>query len=201
MQRRFILLLVLLLIPQLSWAHLVSTRFGEFYAGLLHPLIALNHLLPWLALALLSGLQPLTVTRRNLWVFPLAVATGTLLGCLFPEYPLINQLNLLAFCLLGLLVTLALPIHQRTFVVLAALFGMVEGYGNGALDLFGSGFWLYIIGVTVAAYVVITLTSAATSWISQRQKWGAIAVRALGSWILAVGILYVGFLLLPPTQS
>ena len=48
------LLLFCLLTPQCAHAHLVSTRFGEYYAGLLHPVITLSHLIPWLALALVA---------------------------------------------------------------------------------------------------------------------------------------------------
>ncbi|MBA55093.1 MAG: hypothetical protein CMK89_11615 [Pseudomonadales bacterium] len=201
MQRKLPLILVLALIPQCSWAHLVSTRFGEFYAGMLHPVLALNHLLPWLALALLAGLQPVESARRNLLLFPLAVATGTVLGCLFPESSLISQVNLLAFFSLGLLVTLALRLHQSLFTAVALVFGVIEGYGNGTLDVFGTGFLLYVAGVTVAAYIVMTITSAAANWISGHQQWGSIAVRALGSWIMAAGILYSGFLILPALQS
>ena len=159
---------------------------------MLHPVLALNHLLPWLALALLAGLQPVESARRNLLLFPLAVATGTVLGCLFPESSLISQVNLLAFFSLGLLVTLALRLHQSLFTA---------GYGNGTLDVFGTGFLLYVAGVTVAAYIVMTITSAVANWISWHQQWGSIAVRALGSWIMAAGILYSGFLILPALQS
>ena len=81
------------------------------------------------------------------------------------------------------------------------MFGMIEGYGNGSLDVFGTGFWLYVAGVTVSAYLVIAITSAAASWISEQQQWGSIAVRALGSWIMAAGILYSGFLILPVLKS
>lgn len=201
MQKKIPFILLLMLIPQWSWAHLVSTRFGEFYAGMLHPVLALNHLLPWLALALLAGLQPVQSARRNLLVFPLAVAVGTVFGCLFPESTLIGHFNLLAFFSLGLLVTLALKLHQQLFTAVALMFGMIEGYGNGSLDVFGTGFWLYVAGVTVSAYLVIAITSAAASWISEQQQWGSIAVRALGSWIMAAGILYSGFLILPVLKS
>lgn len=205
MRQKLPIFLLLALAPQWSWAHLVSTRFGEFYAGMLHPVLALNHLLPWLALALLAGLQPVTSARRNLLIFPLAVAVGTVMDCLFPEAALISHLNLLAFFSLGLLVTLALRLHQGLFITVAILFGVVEGYGNGTLDetldVFGTGFWLYVAGVSVAAYLVIAITSAASHWISQRQEWGSIAVRALGSWIMAAGILYSGYMILPALQS
>lgn len=165
---------------------------------MVHPLTALNHLLPWLALGLLAGLQSAHISRRALWVFPLAVAVGTALGCWLAESALVNQLNLMAFFVLGLLVALAQKLPAWAFISLATLFGVVEGFGNGTLDVYGTGFWLYVGGVTAAAYVLVTLVTAAAYWIGRRQAWGSIAVRALGSWIMAAGILYGGLLLFKP---
>lgn len=198
MTHQRLLALLLLLSPQWAWAHLVSTRFGEFYAGMVHPLTALNHLLPWIALALLAGLQPAPAGRRNMVAFPLAVALGTVAGCLLPASALIDQLNLLAFCGLGLLVALALRLQPTLFVLIGILFGLAEGYSNGTSDVYGTGFWLYVAGVAAMAYLVVTLVSAGACWINQRVQWGSIAVRALGSWIMAVGILYSGFMLFKP---
>jgi hydrogenase/urease accessory protein HupE len=38
------------LIPAPAFAHLVNTDVGEFYAGMLHPLTSIEHLLPTVAL-------------------------------------------------------------------------------------------------------------------------------------------------------
>jgi hydrogenase/urease accessory protein HupE len=37
-------------IPTPAFAHLVNTKVGEFYAGMLHPLTSVEHLFPSLAL-------------------------------------------------------------------------------------------------------------------------------------------------------
>ena len=51
--------LISLFWPVEVWAHLVNANVGEFYAGMLHPLTSAEHLLPTLALALItvSGLD------------------------------------------------------------------------------------------------------------------------------------------------
>jgi hydrogenase/urease accessory protein HupE len=67
---------MLLCLPEQAAAHLVSTRFGELYSGLLHPLTTLQHLVPWLALGLLGGLQAPRTARWALLAFPLAVLAG-----------------------------------------------------------------------------------------------------------------------------
>ena len=56
-------LLVLLLLTDTASAHAVGARFGDYYAGLLHPLTAFEHLLPILGICLLAGFQTPRVAR------------------------------------------------------------------------------------------------------------------------------------------
>ena len=56
-----------------------STRFGEFYAGLLHPLTTLVHFIPWVAFGFFCSLQNREVVRRCVWLFPLSVGIGVFL--------------------------------------------------------------------------------------------------------------------------
>ena len=76
------LLLFCLLTPQWAHAHLVSTRFGEYYAGLLHPVITLSHLIPWLALALVAGLQNTASARTALPLFAIWTLISHSASCL-----------------------------------------------------------------------------------------------------------------------
>ena len=192
----FVSLVTLTILPNTAFAHLVSTRFGEFYGGLMHPLAALAHVVPWLAIGLLAGLQRQATARWALLVFPLSVGTGSLLGSWLPEFSLIQSLNLSSFVVCGLLVALALPLRKILFICLTVLFGLSHGYANGAAELQGSDRLLYICGVAVAAYLLITLVTAGVQALNQRQQWGEIAVRAGGSWIVAVGLLFGGYTLL-----
>ena len=68
--------------PLTVQAHLVSTRFGDFYGGMLHPLSALEHALPWLAVGLLAGFQGARFGRWILLAFPV----GLLLGLMYAWY-------------------------------------------------------------------------------------------------------------------
>lgn len=184
------------LMPNAAFAHLASTRFGEFYSGLLHPYSTLTHLLPWLALGLLGGLQSPATVRWVLLAFPLAVAVGATLGSWLPPWPPVDTLNLLSFIVLGLGAALALRLGRPAFLGVAALFGISHGYANGIAELSGSERLLYIGGVACAAYVLIALVTAAAQTLAQQRQWGSIAVRAAGSWVVAVGLIFGGFTLL-----
>lgn len=182
-----------LLSPSLAQAHLVSVRFGEFYSGLLHPVTALPHVVPWLALGLLGGLQSASTSRWVLVAFPLAVGSGVLAGGSWAPQDWIAAINLLSFVVLGLLVVAAIPLRKIGFVLVAVIFGITHGFANGNADLTGADQSLYMGGVMTAAYILVALVTAATYALTNRLSWGRTAARAAGSWIVAIGIIFGGF--------
>lgn len=184
--------------PGIASAHLVSTRFGELYSGILHPLTALAHIVPWLALGLLGGLQSPQTARHALLVFPLAVLGGLMLARIAPGLPFVVTFNLFTFILLGALVAFSLELGSGWFVGLVALVGLSHGYANAAEGLRGGPWILFILGVGLAAYVSITLFTSLAYVFSHDRAWARIAVRAIGSWIAAAGTMYLGFLSLAP---
>lgn len=177
-------------------AHLVSTRFGEFYNGMLHPLITLAHLLPWLALALLAALQPARLGRWALFFFPMAVLIGCLLAPVFGLAPTaLTTLAVFSFLVLGLAVASAWSVDRTTFIALILFFGLIHGLGNADLTLRGAAAWLFAGGVALAAYLVVALGTALGHRLAQHAGWGQVAVRAVGSWIAAIGGIYLTLLL------
>ena len=179
-------------------AHLVSTRFGELYSGLMHPLTALQHLVPWLGLGLLGGLLGNHTSRWVLLVFPLSVGAGALLAGNLPAAAAIDHVNLLSFVLLGLLVALAARPNRPTFITLTVIVGLSHGFANGTADLEGWPLLLYASGVLLAAYLLIATATAVTHRLSRRTAWGTIAIRAAGSWIVAIGLVFGGYSLMAP---
>ena len=63
---------------------MLDNRFGDFYGGVLHPLTALEHALPILALGLLAGQQGERAARWLVLVFPLALLIGAVLATVMP---------------------------------------------------------------------------------------------------------------------
>lgn len=188
--------LLALCLPEPAWAHLVSTRFGELYDGLMHPLTTLQHVVPWLGLGLLGGLLDNNTSKWVLPSFPLSVGIGALLGGILPETTIVTWLNVFSFILLGLLVALALRLGRPAFIGLAILVGLSHGYANGTSELSGNPLLLYVIGVTLAAYVMLAITTSLAFALSHRAAWGNVAVRAAGSWIVAVGLVFGGYTLM-----
>lgn len=196
-----------LLLGALAWpwaaeAHLVNTRLGDFYGGMLHPVTGFEHVVPWLALACLAALQG---PQRGRWIvvaFPVALLIGTALAYAVPDIAGIGTVNTVSFVVLGGLVALALPVPVPALVALAALAGLSHGYENGLAATAGTDRVLFVLGVTAVGYGIVTLVSgAATRFLAAGMGgWRRVTLRAGGSWIAAVGVMLLAFRLFAPAK-
>ena len=69
--------------PSVAAAHPIK-GVGDFYAGMLHPLTALEFLLPWIAVALFAGQQGRKAALLTLGIFPVALMSGAGLALIVP---------------------------------------------------------------------------------------------------------------------
>ncbi|MCB1740320.1 MAG: HupE/UreJ family protein [Gammaproteobacteria bacterium] len=198
-----ILAALMMTLPMPASAHLVSTRFGSFYSGLLHPLTAFQHLLPWLALALLGVMAGGRGVRFGFSLFPLAVLGGVLAGTIWPlPETLMRETDLLnvgSFVLFGGLAALYVRLPAWLFAMLCVLFGFSHGLANADASLHGNARWLYVGGVTLAAYVLFALAAAGAAGVRDRLDFGGIALRVAGSWVAAIGLVLGAFELVRAT--
>ena len=193
MKRLFIFALALH--SDIASAHLVSARFGEFYSGLLHPLSTLVHLVPWIALGLLAGVQGQRHAKLNIWFFLAAIFLGVLLGSFIPTVSWVSVINLLSFIVAGglLLTNVKIPLTQ--FLVFSVVIGLFHGVANGVDSLTGGPLLLYLAGVMLAAYIIMTITAALSYDVVKQKAWGLVAVRSVGSWVIAIGLIANGYVL------
>jgi urease accessory protein len=172
-------------------AHTIDNRFGDFYGGALHPLTALEHALPILALGLLAGQQGERAARWLVPVFPLALLIGAGLAAVAPPLSAMRLLNAVSFVVLGLLVAAGWRLPLPALIALGVVFGVSHGYENGRAMAPDTSIHLFILGVAAAGGLVTALVSAATIDLAAR-PWSRVAVRILGSWIAAIGIMTIG---------
>jgi hydrogenase/urease accessory protein HupE len=170
---------------------MINNRFGDFYGGALHPLTALEHALPILALGLLAGQQGERAARWLVLVFPLALLFGAVLAVLTPTLPSMGILNGASFVVLGLLVAAGRRLPLPLLIALGAMFGLSHGYENGRAMGPDTAIHLFVPGVAAAGGLVVALVSAATLDLATR-PWARVGVRVVGSWIAAVGIMTIG---------
>jgi urease accessory protein len=183
-------LLATVLCPLPVEAHLNSTGLGPVYDGLAHFLLSPEDLVAVLALALFTGLRGAAFGRRALFVLPGAWLLGGFIGMAAPT----NRgtaLTAVSFLLLGGLLAADARLSMRTVTTLAALVGLFHGYLNGAgMGRPGVGA-VALLGLVFAVFVLVALAAALV--VQLRWPWTRIAVRVVGSWIAASGLLMVGW--------
>jgi hydrogenase/urease accessory protein HupE len=172
-------------------AHLVTTGLGPFYDGLGHLVLTPEDLLPVIGLGLLAGLKGPPAGRRALLLLPGAWLLTGLLGLGFPGLELPGQVTVASFLVFGGLVAADAPLPTRAVAVLALLLGGMHGFLNGAAMAAADLGWVGLLGIVAGVAVLVPLVSALA--VAARSSWSRIAVRVAGSWLLAVGILMLGW--------
>ena len=178
------------MIPVQIHAHLVSTGLGPLFDGIGHVVVTPQDLLPVIALALLAGLGGKAYGRRVLFVLPMAWLAGGLVGLSTGlSAPLAT--TGLSFLILGGLVAADHPMSERVGGVLAVALGALHGQMNG-VEMAAAGIGLTgLLGTGAMLFVCVSLVTGLV--VSLRPTWTRVAVRVAGSWIVAVGLLYLGW--------
>ena len=165
-----------------------SLAVGDFYTGMLHPLLHFETLLPLLALALWAG----QLGGVQAWRLPLAFSAAALLGALagvLDVEPWLGQSLLrLSMLVLGLMVAASGRLPAWLATAMVCLFGIEQGQVN-TYDpeqqierplLFLAGF---------GSSIGLVFFHVVTRVVRYQAFWVQIAVRVLGSWIAATGLL------------
>lgn len=178
------------LLPSPAAAHLNSTGLGPLYDGAVHFLTSPEDLLAALALALWAGSRGASYGRRALFVLPGAWLLGGLFGATAAA-SVGGGLAAIWLLALGALLAadVALPLLAAT--VLAAVLGVQRGYLNGAGVGMSVDGVVALLGLASAVFVLVALAAAFA--VHLRAAWARIAVRVIGSWIAASGLLLLGW--------
>jgi len=170
-------------------AHSVNKRFGDFYGGMLHPLTAMEHLLPIIGLGLLAGQQG---TKQARWVL-LLFATGMLTGAVVSGYvepiSFVAWFNRFSLIAVGILVAFAARLPFPLLAATALLLGLSHGYENTADISTAVATYLFVPGVVASGIALVAVVAAIA--VSRQAPWQRVAVRVVGSWIAAIGLLVI----------
>lgn len=179
------------LLPAAARAHSAIPGAGDFYEGLLHPLIVPAHVLVLLGLGLWLGQREAARAQRALPAFAVLLLLGLALsGFAAASEPLPRLLGpaLLVLALAaGIAVAAAAHLPGLASAGLAAASALVlgldspaeaEGLRAQAISLAGT--W---IGVHLALLNVAGLTALA------KRRWQRLGVRILGSWTAASALM------------
>lgn len=182
--------LAIALLPARAEAHLVTTGLGPVFDGIGHLFLTPEDLLPALGVALFAGLRGRAAGRSALFVLPTAWLLGGLVG-LLSGVSAPAWLTVLSFLVCGGLVVGDAALPTRGVAAVAVVLGLLHGSMNGAAMAEARLGLLGLLGVTVALFVLVALGAALV--VSLRRPWTRIAVRVAGSWIVATGLLLLGW--------
>ena len=193
MRRTSVWALLGLALPGLAHAHSAVAGMNSFYAGLLHPLLTLPHMLVLLGLGLWLGQHPPLRLKAPM----LACATGCAAALLLTTriaIPPSSQTVVMAVALgCGMLVAASarLPVGLRAAVAAVAAIAVALDSGvDGAPTVLATA--LTLLGTWISTTVLVANIAYYTALCPQRQ-WVQIALRIAGSWIAAASVLVLAF--------
>ena len=182
--------LAVLLCPRNAEAHLVTTGLGPICDGISHLASSPEVWIPVLALALFAGLRGTAAGRLILFLLPVAWLAGALAGGR-TETVSFTAISAISFLISGALVAADLRLKRGTVATIAVVLGFCDGYINGiSIRPTGSGY-LDLVGAIAAIFVAVAIVAAFV--IRLRRPWTRVAVRVVGSWIAATGLLLLGW--------
>jgi hydrogenase/urease accessory protein HupE len=104
----------------------------------------------------------------------------------------LRWLSVMSFMIPGVLVAADARPTPFAVAALGGMYGALHGLLNGsALTVMGAGL-SSLVGIVLTVLVLSLLTAAAV--VPLRALWTRVAVRVAGSWVVAVGMLMLGWI-------
>jgi urease accessory protein len=129
--------------------------------------------------------------RRALFVLPGTWLLGSLLGTTTAATAGSGVVSAIWLMALGVLLAANARLPLRVVTPLAAVLGLQHGYLNGSgVEQTASGF-VALLGIGSAVFVLVAFSAAFV--VHLRATWARIAVRVIGSWIAASGLLLLSW--------
>lgn len=182
---------VILCIPRVASAHLVTTGAGPFYDGIAHFFVSFDEILPVIGLSLFAGIRGPKYGRWNAAIISIAWLMGGSAGLSFPMQQPPSLLTSFLMLLPGILLASDWKLSIQIVWVFSVLIGAVLGFLNGA-SMAGSGSGaLAVFGAATSVLIISIFASALAVVLSG--GWTRIALRVAGSWLAALGLLALGW--------
>ena len=172
-------------------AHLSSSGMGPIYDGLMHFLMSPEDLVPALALGLFAGLRGPAHSRRVLFVLPSTWLLGSLVGLHAAAISGSAIVSAIWFLLIGGLVVADAKLSIGLTTALAGAVGLYHGYLNGTG--MGASVTAAVTAFGLVSSVFVLVALAAAFAVQLQQHWARIAIRVVGSWVAASGMLLLGW--------
>lgn len=190
--------LTLLIFPEAGFAHSPIQGIGNFYNGLLHPVLVPSHLLLVIAVGLFFGQQGPKTIQPALGAFALATIAG-LAGAWFSVGIDAEILLLSVSVVVGLIVAISPKIALLWSVLLALVAGFLLGIDSAQEELSGKDKLVTLFGTGIAIYLLVLYPMALADHLTKKE-WQRIGIRIVGSWVAASSLLVIALSFAPQNQ-
>lgn len=147
-----------LLAPETSYAHVTTSPMAGLSAGLIHPLLGLDHLLAIVSVGILAGVGTGPSWKAFPVLFVFALAAGAFMGLGSPESNIIEPAISASVVVLGIAVMRPDLLRAFSLIGIAVCFALVHGYAHGSEVPAGSG-PAFIAGMAATALVLSLVVS------------------------------------------
>lgn len=182
------------LAPASASAHLMATGMGPVFDGISHFGLSPEDFLPVIALGFFAGLRGPAHSRRSLSAVTLSWFAGGLaamLGFVLPDIVL-SCLTAALLMLIGILLAANIGLPSALCAALGASLGLVRGMADLSGVEESLVHILTLLGMTASVFAIFAIAASFT--IPLKQLWIIVAARVGGSWIAALGLLLVGWI-------
>lgn len=198
--KRFsVVCLTALVVPEVSLAHSPIPGIGNFYNGLLHPVLVPAHLLLLVAVGLFLGQQGPKAIPPALGLFAFATVAG-LTAAWFSVANETEAFILVLSAVIGLLIAIAPKVALLWSGVVALLAGFLLGIDSAQEELSSKDKLVTLFGSGVAIYMLALYPMALADYLNEK-AWQKIGIRIVGSWVAASSLLVLALSFSPQAQA
>jgi len=172
----------------------MATGMGPVFDGISHFGLSPEDFLPVIALGFFAGLRGPAHSRLTLGAVTLFWLAGGMfsLSGFAASNLVLSSATAALFMLIGIALSANLSVPTAICAALGASLGLVRGMADLAGVDGSVAHGLSLIGMTASVFAVFAMAASLT--IPLRRLWLVVAARVGGSWIAALGLLLVGWI-------
>ncbi|MES9942996.1 MAG: HupE/UreJ family protein [Candidatus Thiodiazotropha sp. 6PLUC7] len=178
---------ILLVTPNLAFAHSSVHGLNSFINGLLHPLFVPSHLLLLIALGLYLGQQESNNNLNTLKIF----LTSSVVGVAASAYATGCEVDIILLgetLIIGLLVATKPSLTQHWHLFFGASAGFILGLDSVHDTVAGVDKLISLLGSLVGLSMLLLQPMAFADYF-KKHSWQKVGIRVLGSWVAASALL------------
>ncbi len=191
-RRGLLTALLMMLFPAVSHAHAPIDNLGNFYNGVLHPILVPSHFLLISALGLYLGQCDMKKYKSGFVAFCVAQVIGLFIAY-FSGIFYIEAWFLAGAIMLGGLTAAKYTLPKFMFPIIGFAVGLATGVDSRLETLENMDLILALMGVAIGVLLLTLYSFGLGDYLRKGPQWKIILSRILGSWIVAASGLVITF--------